>query len=237
MSAILKVLLVDDEKNVTDKYKSYLEKFGNENNVEFAVTVLNVSNDVMKCDTFGDIVFLDIDMPGFNGLEVAEYIRSRDENCLIVFITNMPQYAINGYKVRAIDYMLKPISYQVFKLCLERALRNIVKRTGADIKIKVNYGYVLLNSEEILYVESVKHKVVYHLVGRDYETWGTLSEAEKQLENYGFVRCNSCYLVNLAYVESISLDYVSLVNSKEQLKISRQRKKEFLDALTRYTGR
>ena len=171
-----------------------------------------------------DIILMDVEMKFMDGMSAAEEIRKMDTEVVIIFITNMPQYAIQGYRVDALDYVLKPVSYFAFTQRIDRALTRLKKREKKYLTIAVKGGMMKLDLSEICYVEVQDHDLIYHTVGQDYRTKGTMRDAEER-----FFRCNRCYLVNLDFVENFQGSDITV--NGDCIQVSRARKKAFLNAL------
>ena len=157
-----------------------------------------------------------------------------DPDVVLVFVTNMAQYAIRGYEVDALDFVLKPVSYYQFSTKLERALQRIQRRRGGQIALQVGGGVQLLNTDDILYLETRDRLLHYHTAADTWSVRGSLQKAEKELAPYHFARCNQCYLVNLRHVTGVQNDFVQI--GKEQLEISRRQRVAFLAAVAAYVG-
>ena len=181
-----------------------------------------------------DIILMDIQMKFVDGMTAAEEIRKMDSEVVIIFITNMTQYAIRGYEVDALDYVLKPVSYFAFSQKLKRAVSRIKKRSSKYITLAVKGGVIRVDLDDIYYVESAGHNLLYHMGNATHLTSGTMKSAEEQLAEYGFSRGNTCYLINLAHVDGIQ-DKCAVVKG-ERLQISRPRMNAFMRELTRYWG-
>ena len=133
---MFKVAIVEDSIKDFTLLKSYLEQYEKENNIEFNIQCFE--NGIRFLDKFSanyDIIFMDIDMPYMNGLEVSKKIREIDKTVVLIFVTNLSQYAVNGYEVEALDYIVKPISYfnfsikscwAVFIICCSKSLCSVV---------------------------------------------------------------------------------------------------------------
>ncbi len=181
------------------------------------------------------IIFLDIDMPKINGLEVAHKIRAIDEYVLIVFITHMSQFAIKAYEVEAFDYIVKPLTYEIFEVKMNRIIKTLNKRKKADktVTIMVKRGVnKIFSVKDIYYVEVRGHTLIWHTIEGEFEFTATLSKTEQELSDFGFYRCNNYAIVNLRYVSDVS--QTSLVCRNDLINISRQRKKGFLKALAEW---
>ena len=153
---------------------------------------------------------------------------------MIIFITNMAQYAIRGYAVDALDYVLKPVSYFAFSQRLNRAISRMKKRKTKIIMVNMKGGMVRINVANIYYIESQGHTLILHTILGNYETTGKMKEMEEKLSEMNFCRGNKGYLINLQHVDRIQ-DGCALVKG-ENLTLSRARRKVFMEALTRYWG-
>jgi DNA-binding LytR/AlgR family response regulator len=180
---------------------------------------------------------MDIRMPYLNGMEAAHRLRTMDSKVLLIFITNLAQYAIKGYEVDALDYVLKPVSYYDFALKMTRAMNRLApEEEKINIVLSTTDGKVRLPLDEILYIETSKHHLIYHTVSeKTYTQYATLSSVTEKFSHHHFARCNSCYLVNLKYVQKVK-GYLVTINGVE-LQISQPRKKEFIQSLMEYTER
>ena len=169
-----------------------------------------------------------------DGMTAAEEIRSIDSSVVIIFITNMTQYAIQGYKVGAMDYILKPISYFAFKERLSQAISRLKHRSSNYVVVPVKGGVLRLDTSDIYYIESQGHNLIYHTCTGVYTASGTMNAAEESLSSYGFSRGNKSYLINLAHVDGIQDKYAMVKG--ESLQLSRPRQNAFLQDLTKYWG-
>lgn len=230
---MIKIAVLEDEPNFAADLQRILQRYATEYSLSFEIKLFANGMEFLKAkSTDFDIIFLDINMPEINGIDIAKHIRKKDENVVLIFVTNLAQYAIDGYSVDAMDFILKPIRYSSLKFRLDKAISLIEKRKKGSIIIKVNREYVKLDSSDIYYIEANKHKLVYHTVKGDYEVWGSMTKVKKELESLGFASCNVSYYINLMYVAKIEGDDV-VVNG-EKLKISRSNRKSFLDELSLY---
>lgn len=225
---MIKIGILDDSIDAINELECYIRKFLDEKELSFSIDKYNQGFNLLdNIKNKYQIIFLDIDMPAINGLDVARKIREVDTSVLIVFVTNMAGCAINGYEVAAIDFLVKPIKPQQLNFCLSRCLDKLENTNYKKITIKAGDKYVVIRDDKLIYVEVRLHSLIYHTLDGEYETYGTLKELENTLDNNKFARCNNCYLVNLNYVESINGDNCNLKNVT--LPISRNKKKTFVE--------
>lgn len=232
-----KIGLLEDEQEQAERLLGFLERYWDAH-PGFSYTIQRYDRAMDLLDHYDrdcDLLFLDIRLPDMTGMEAAHRIREVDRRVMIVFVTSLTQYAIEGYSVQAFDYIVKPISYEPFSAKLERAVRVLsYRQTGVVLDIKTREGGLRLTSDMIHYLEVFDHDLLIHTDDGVIKQWGSLSKYEKQLEGAHFARCNSCYLVNLKYVRGVYGDEV--VVGEDRLSVSKSRRKEFLQALAQYKG-
>ncbi|MBW3082783.1 LytR/AlgR family response regulator transcription factor [Bifidobacterium phasiani] len=181
-----------------------------------------------------DILLLDIEMPGIDGLETARRLRARGIGAVILFTTKMAQYATVGYDVDAVGYLVKPLRYRGFALNMRKAVRIARSREGVTVPIASDDHMVFLDSNDIRYVEVLGHSLLYHAGNGIWKDWGTLKAAAELLTPHHFVASNRYCLVNLDWVDAMDGSVVTV--DGERLSVSRSRKKPLLEALSRYYG-
>ncbi len=231
-----RIAVVEDEQQYRDEVCQYIEQYATEHQLNFDVTTYTDGQEIVDdAQKYYDIIFFDIEMTLLNGMDAAKVIRERDANVVMVFITNMAQYAIEGYEVGALDFVLKPIDYYGFSFRLARALGRVQKKQGnLEFAINTPGGIKKLNSNDIYYIEIENRFLVYHTAEGDFSQRGTLQSAEEMFQNYHFVKCNHWYLVNLKYVTEIEENIVHVAGSR--LEISRRNRAHFLKEVTEYIG-
>lgn len=232
---MIRIAIVEDEDYYVEQLTGYLKEYRKSEGEDFEITVYRDGDAITsEYKAQFDIILMDIQMRFVDGMTAAEEIRKMDSEVVIIFITNMTQYAIRGYEVDALDYVLKPVSYFAFSQKLKRAVARIKKRTSEYITLTVKGGMVRVNVEDIYYVESAGHNLAYHIANGTHLTSGTMKSAEAQLTGSGFSRGNTCYLINLAHVDGIQ-DKCAVVKG-EKLQISRPRMNAFMQDLAKYWG-
>ncbi len=232
---MIRIAIVEDEQNYIDKLSEYLDRYKKEYGEQLSVTVFHDGDEISSgYKAQFDIILMDIEMKFVNGMSAAEEIRKVDSEVTIIFITNTPQYAVRGYEVGALDYILKPVPYFTFSQKLNRAVQKIKKRSKRWITIPVKGGVMRMELSDIYYIESEGHNLIYHTESGTITSSGTMKSAESALDSMNFSRINKCYLVNLEHVDGVKEKYA--VIRDEQLLISRPRMKQFMQELTKYWG-
>lgn len=231
----MKAAIIDDEVRDQDRLAECFKRIRAELKEPMEVQKFLSGEEFLRAkdDSF-DLICLDIDMKGKNGIQIAKEIRKNNTQVFIIFITNMAQMAIRGYEVQAFDFILKPVNYFSFSMKIKNLANLVNSRKTKKIIITTENGMRRITTDELLYVEVNGHYLYYHTGNEVLKKKMTMKDAEKELEQYSFCRCNNCYLVNLKYVECVERDDVNV--GGVWLKISRPRKKEFLQALANYMG-
>ena len=232
-----KIIVLEDQAEQAQRLQQMLEQYAHchadfvysYSQYERAIPLLTE----YKCDA--DVLFLDIQVPDMSGMEVARRIRAVDEKVIIIFITMLTQYAIEGYSVGAFDYMLKPVRYEEFSAKMDRVCRMLAHQNSyVTLEVRTKEEIRLLSADDISYIEVSNHDILIHANGEVLRQWGNLKSYEDKLASSHFVRCNACYLVNLKYVRGINGDTVTV--GSDELTVSKAKRKEFLMAVAQYKG-
>lgn len=234
---MIKVAIVDDNGEDQNTLQDCLQRFSIESERSFEVKVYNNAVDFLEgYDASADIIFMDIEMPQIDGMRAAKKIRELDKEVVIIFVTNFVQYAMNGYEVNAFDFILKPIRYTNFIMMLKRVVNVLEhKRKDYSVNLFLKNGMARVYVSDIVYIEVINHEVIFHMVQREeIKLRGTLTSWAEKLSDKHFVLCNSCYLINLKYVQNINKDEVSV--GGYTLKISQSKRKDFLVEVAKYFG-
>lgn len=232
---MIRIAIVEDEQIYIDQLTGYIERYEKEAGEEISITTFNDGDQIVNGYSGNyEIILMDIQMKFMDGMSAAEAIRKLDSEVIIMFTTNMANFAIRGYQVDALDYMVKPIEYFSFSQKLKKAIVKINNRNLHFIAVPVEDGMQKMEIENISYIESQRHVLIYHYKGNYINSHGTMAELEETLAPYFFYRSNKGYLVNLKYVEGVKNG--CCVIGREQLVISRSRQKSFMEALVNYMG-
>lgn len=231
------IAIVEDELEFSTQLVQYLGQYEKENDVEIKVSVFGDGESILKNYASDyDAIFLDIQLPGMDGMQTAEQIRDLDEEVVLMFITNMAQYAISGYAVGALDFVMKPVNYYTFAMKVGRVLKRVQKKAKEQhsVVLVMPDGVKKLDTRQIYFVEIQNRMLHYHTDEGEFVLKGTMQSVEQELEAYAFVKCNHWYMVNLLHVKEVKKNIV--VVGEFELEISRRNKNSFMKALTQYLG-
>ena len=234
---MLNIILLEDQEEQAQRLTQMLEKYASIH-TDFAYSLRSYNRSVpllteYRCDA--DILFLDIQVPDMLGIEVAKRIRNMDNRVMIIFITMLTQYAIEGYSVGAFDYVLKPIRFEEFSTKMDRVCRVLShQNTSTTLELRTKEEIRRIEADSIAYIEVANHDILIHTDDEVIRQWGNLKTYEEKLLSAHFVRCNACYLVNLKYVRGISGDTVTV--GRDKLTVSKAKRKDFLAAVAQYKG-
>lgn len=229
------IAIVEDEAAFRTQLQEYLKQYQKEQNVSIKVSMFGDGAEILEdYQQIYDVILLDIEMPKINGMEAAGRIRQVDSDVVLMFITNMASYAIRGYEVGALDFVMKPITYYTFSMKLTRALKRVRQKNQQQILLNVCDGVKKFGIQQIFYVEVQNRMLHYHTDEGEFVVRGTMQSVEQMLEPYPFIKCNHWYIVNLMHVSEVKKNVV--VVGGYELEISRRNRTAFLKALTEYVG-
>lgn len=234
---MIKIAVIDDDKNSVENLKNLIEEYTNENDIEILIKCFINGKEFLKVNNSEfSLIFLDIDMPKINGLDVARQMRETNDSSVLIFCTNFEQYAINGYEFDAFGFLIKPVSKPAIVKLLDRVFPKL-NSSAEKIVVRTSTGNEVIETSKIVYVEVQRHILLFHVLcnGKMHiiRGRGSMNEVTKSINSENFGRCSVCYLVNLKYVLSIKNNVVSLPE-ENSLSITRSHKKKFVDAFMNY---
>lgn len=233
---MIRTLIVEDEPDEAQRLTDFVRRYGSAHAEDFQITWIKSTMEMLSDKGHYDLVLLDIDLPGINGMEAAQLMRVYDETTPIIFVTNLAKYAVKGYEVGATGFIVKPVTWGNLSMTLDRALRTIRQNTGRSVMVPTEDGMRVIAFSSIVYVEVTGHRLTYHLEdGERLEARGSLGQLEADLEGAPVVRVAKSFLANMDKVALVRSQDLQMVNG-DLLHISRTRKREVMDAVTDYLG-
>lgn len=235
---MLGIAIVEDDREQAALLETHIKRYAAERQLVVSVSVFYDAVTFLEKYTQGyQMIFMDIKMPMLDGMDAARFLRERDQKVVLVFVTTMRQYAIQGYDVDAADFIVKPVNYPEFALKFTRLLGKVERpeAVSPDVFIKTENSFVRLALSDIFYVEVKGHYCVYHTASGEYRRYQTLKNAEASLPSRSFARCNNFLLVNLEHVSRI--DGMSVFVEGEELQISHPKRKAFVEAFSQFMER
>lgn len=177
-----------------------------------------------------DIYFLDIVMPGFDGIKLGKEIREQDKSAQIIYFTSSPEFALESYSVRAANYVLKPVTKEKLFAALSDVLEQMEHKKEAAITVKDIYGLQNILLSNLVYVEAMGRKVLYHLTsGRTLECSARFSEVcDTLLKHNFFIKPHRSYVINMNYINTIENTEITLQTS-DTIPIAQGKGKEIKD--------
>jgi Response regulator of the LytR/AlgR family len=207
----IKIAICDDELQQTEYMKMLVSKWSADNNITVEINTFDSAENFKKTHNTYDILLLDIQMGGQNGVELAKELRNTDDKLIIVFITAVSDFIDEGYEVSALHYLLKPVNETKLFSTLDKAYKNITQDKKFLIVNSDNKDCRIL-FDDILYIEAIKHSVdIVTIDGKHYEVRQSISAIEEQLDN-SFFRCQRSYIVMIKHIKYISKKDVLLDN-------------------------
>ena len=228
---MIRIAIVDDEKVIREQIKKLIEK----KQTDCEIDTYGTGEDLLKADSVYDIIFLDIQMDGMNGIDTARALRQKADNTVLIFITGVKEYVFDAFDVAAFHYLIKPIEENKFWEVCDRAVLAVTKKKqnpSGQIFIKTRSQSITLDQSNVLYIESRAKKVEIHTKTNIVEAYAAISELEKQLVG-SFYRCHRGYLVNMAFIAGYENDSITL-NNGETIILSKDKYSEFVKVYMRY---
>ncbi|MBQ7656536.1 MAG: response regulator transcription factor [Clostridia bacterium] len=232
---MLLIAVVDDDPRDAALLKGYVEEYCKKNEQLAMIHVFHDGLDLIRSTENHDIVFLDIQMGKLDGLETARFIRKINKETILIFVTNMAQFAIKGYEVEALDFILKPVTMASIVYVLDKAMRRLDgSGARAQFSLKTPEGTISLSANDITFVEVFDHNLVYHTVRGDYTVRGRLSDVNEKLDPERFVMCNRSFIVNLRHVSNVTADYLLIGDTR--ISVSKSHRKELMKRFSSFLG-
>lgn len=232
----IRVAIVENELNVAQADVLLLERYAKENSFSLETNIFQNAYEFLDSQEEFDAVLMDIDMPGINGMEAAEKLREKNQSIDIIFTTNLPQFAVDGYKVQALDFVIKPVTFPNLSFAMDKVVEKKKNSLNGSFFLHIGGFAKRIRNEDILYFEMINHYIVLHENGLEpLRIRGSLKMIEDLLNPDIFVKINSGIIINLSKVSSFE-DGLVLMEDGTKLPLSRSHKKEFAIRLSEFYG-
>ncbi len=232
---MLLIAVVDNEPDDAALLEKYVENYCRMNDIAVMIHVFSDGLDLIRSTENHDIVFLDIRMGKLDGLETARFIRKIDKDTILIFVTNMAQFAIKGYEVDALDFILKPPTMASIVYVMDKAMKRLDGGGArAQFSLKTSEGTISLSENEITYVEVFDHNLVYHTTRGEYTVRGRLSDVIEKLSPERFVMCNRSFIVNLRHVSNITSEFLFIGDTR--ISVSKSHRKDLMKRFSSFLG-
>ena len=233
-----KLAICDDQQCFIDDIEQYMKAYESEKKCKFEISEYYSGEELLeyihKNGLQHDILFLDVDMPGRLGTDVAKEIRKEYPNAVICFITSYDSYAYQAYEADALGYLLKPVEYVKLRDMLNRCVIMVQYQKNAEeakkqfIEVKTSNSTVFLDTDEILYVEKRKNQCVFHLEDGELLSYMTLKQVSELLDETVFYKVHQGYIVNFRHIKEVKADSVCLGKNRE-VPVSRRNQEKLRD--------
>ena len=235
----MKIAVCEDQVVQINLLNAQIKNWAKENNINISIDNFSTAESFLfkwsEYDKY-DIIFLDIKLSRMSGIELSNIIREKNKTMDIVFITGFFKYALHGYRVGALQYLMKPIKDRDLYFCLNKTLCRISdknKDKESALIIEMAKKYIKLYYDEIYYCIAFSPYIDIHTNSEKITLRKKISEMENNLPNKYFVKCHRSYIVNVKHINSITKNKVFLSNGMK-IPISRSKYKEVSDAFINY---
>ena len=210
----MKILIYDDNENDIKHLINCIDIFFKERKISYHIDICRNNDDLFKIIKNYNLLFLDIKINKDNGIDLGLKLQNIQHDCKIIITTNYAKYAIDGYKINAERYFIKPIVQEEFNIEMNTVIKKYLKNSLGFYD--ENIGKTKLYIKDIIYIEFIDRKATIH-----------------KLKQYGFAYPYKAFIVNLEYISSINKNEITLINGTT-IPLSRYYKKEFENTYTNY---
>lgn len=230
---MITIAICDDEKQTADQIRKLVSHFFRAKNMEISIVCFSGGEELLRYDRGIDILFLDIQMNGMDGMETARKLRSRQFKGYLIFITVLKEMVFQSFEVQAYDYLVKPVEERQFARTMERLLISMNNAGEEKLLVQKGYARTIISFENIVFAEVIDRKVYLHLTSSEVvDFYDKIENLEERLDSR-FFRCHRSYLINLQYLKSCKNGVAYMENGRE-IPISRLRSKAFSEVILQY---
>lgn len=230
----MRIAICDDEQLALIRTKETLETAYK--SIDLIVDIYSDGNKLIEVSkTYKyDLIFLDVEMPLIDGIETAKKLRKNGDETALVFLTSHVEYALKGYEVNALRYLLKPAKVEQIREIINHLIES--QKKIKQLLVKSKEDTVMINVNHIVYMEAQNQDIIIVTKDEKYCNRYNLKDYEEELKEYNFIRCHRSYLVNISHIMRISGKEIIMDNS-DNIPLSRTKEKKIKEALCEYVKR
>lgn len=230
---MIHIAICDDEKYMSAHIRAMASDFFRKKNREIYLQTFLSGEELLNYNGQIDILFLDIQMKGMDGMETARKLRADKFRGFLVFITVLKEMVFQSFEVQAYDYLVKPVDEKQFEKTMERLYTSMQNASEDSLLVQKGYEGRIIPKDEIVFCEIIDRKIYLNLVsGEVVDYYERIENLEKKLDNH-FFRCHRSYLINLKHLKGYKNGTAYMDNGKE-VPVSRLRSKEFSGVVLQY---
>ena len=230
---MIRIAICDDEKHMSDHIRAMASDFFRKKNREIQLRTFLSGEELLNYDGQIDILFLDIQMNGMDGLETARKLRAGKFRGFLIFITVLKEMVFQSFEVQAYDYLVKPVDEKQFEKTMERLFASMQNVGEDSLLVQQGYERRIVPKDEIVFCEVIDRKIYLNLAsGEVVDYYERIENLETKLDSY-FFRCHRSYLINLKHLKGYKNGTAYMDNNKE-VPVSRLRSKEFSGVVLQY---
>ncbi len=230
---MIRIAICDDEKHMSDHIRAMASDFFRKKNREIHFRTFLSGEELLSCDGQIDILFLDIQMKGMDGMETARKLRADEFRGFLIFITVLKEMVFQSFEVQAYDYLVKPVEEKQFEKTMERLYTSMQNASEDSLLVQKGYEGHIIREDEIVFCEIINRKIYLNLTsGEVVDYYERIENLESKLDSH-FFRCHRSYLINLKHLKGYKNGTAYMDNGKE-VPVSRLRSREFSGVVLQY---
>lgn len=230
----MRILICDDDIELSQQLEKILISFFQKNSLKYPeIVIYNNGTDLLQDFQSKDIVFLDIEMPGMNGIYIGNELKRQNNNAIIFVVTSYSQYLDEAMRFHVFRYLSKPLDKQRIFRNMKDALA-LYNNSIIKISIETKNGTFVVLSKDIVFIEANNHKTIVHVSDNDYLCIHNINYWLNQLHMPSFFQSHRCFIVNLEHVSSFDHSLIYLCNNQYQAYLTRRKYTQFKDAFLLY---